>query len=68
MPITDRHREVESRFRKLLIDADLPEPDDVEYDPDSVVFFWHGPKVAVCVDFDRAEPLGSRRRFSRRVS
>jgi hypothetical protein len=53
MPITDRHREVESRFRKVLTDAALPEPDDVEYDPDSVVFFWHGPKVVVCVDFDK---------------
>ena len=52
MPITDKHRAAESRFRRLLADAALPEPDTVEYEPESVVFLWHGPKVAVCVDFD----------------
>ena len=52
MPITDRHRDAESRFRRLLTDAALPEPDAVEYEPESVVFFWHAPKVAVFVDFD----------------
>ena len=54
MPITDRHRDAESRFRKLLTDAALPAPDDVEYERESVVFFWHAPKVAVFVDFDRS--------------
>ena len=56
MPITDRHREAESRFRRLLTDAALPEPDDVEYEPESVVFYWRAPKVAVFVDFDGNEP------------
>ena len=58
MPITARHRDAESRFRKLLTDAALPEPDDVEYEPASVVFFWHEPKVAVFVDFDRSPSAG----------
>jgi hypothetical protein len=54
MPITGKHREVEARFRQLLADASLPEPDAVEYEPASVVFFWHAPKAAVVVDFDDA--------------
>jgi hypothetical protein len=48
---TSRHQEVESRFRELLADAELP-PDDVGYESESVVFYWHEPKVAVVVDFD----------------
>jgi hypothetical protein len=48
------HEEVEARFRALLESADLPAPDDVGYEPDSVVFYWHEPKLAVCVDFDDA--------------
>jgi hypothetical protein len=59
MSITDRHRDAESRFRKLLTDAALPEPDDVEYEHESVVFFWHAPKVAVFVDFDRSQTPAS---------
>jgi hypothetical protein len=52
MPITPRHRTVEARFRRLLADAELPEPDAVDYEPEAVVFFWHEPKAAVAVDFD----------------
>jgi len=50
VPITPQHRHAESRFRELLAGADVPEPDDVEYQPGSVVFLWHEPKVAVFVD------------------
>ena len=49
---TARHQEVESHFRELLSDASLPAPDDVGYEPESVVFYWHEPKLAVVVDFD----------------
>jgi hypothetical protein len=49
---TSRHQEVETRFRALVADADLPPPDDVGYEPESVVFYWHEPKLAVVVDFD----------------
>jgi hypothetical protein len=38
MEITDRHREVERRFRRLVADAELLEPDRVEYEPEAVVF------------------------------
>jgi hypothetical protein len=53
MEITDRHRDVERRFRRLVADAELLEPDRVEYEPEAVVFRWDGPKLAVAVDFDR---------------
>jgi hypothetical protein len=55
--ITARHHEVEARFRELVASADVPVPDDVDYEPGSVVFYWHGPKLAVVVDFD--DPLGT---------
>ena len=47
-----RHRAVESRFRQLVIDAELPPPDNVEYLFESIMFRWEGPKVAVVVDLD----------------
>jgi hypothetical protein len=50
--ITAKHRVVEARFRQLVADAELPEPDDVGYEPASVVFYWHRDKLVVCVDFD----------------
>jgi hypothetical protein len=49
---TTRHHEVETRFRALVDDADLPAPDSVSYEPESVTFYWHEPKLAVVVDFD----------------
>jgi hypothetical protein len=59
MEITARHREVESRFRALVADNRLPEPDGVRYEQDAVVFLWEEPKLAVCVDFDEADDLPS---------
>jgi hypothetical protein len=50
------HEEVEARFRRLLRDADLPEPDGAAREPGSVTFYWHGPKVAVIVDLDDGGP------------
>ena len=49
---TGRHLEIEARFRELVDEAELEAPDAVEYEPESVVFYWHGPKLAVFVDFD----------------
>jgi hypothetical protein len=49
---TSMHREVETHFRALLADNDLPAPDAVGYEPESVVFYWREPKLAVVVDFD----------------
>jgi hypothetical protein len=55
VPPSARHLEVESRLTELLAEADLPAPDRVEHEDDSVVFFWDGPRVAICVDLDREE-------------
>jgi hypothetical protein len=55
MEITARHREVEERFRQLVADAELLAPDRVSYEPEGVVFFWDGPKLAVAVDFERPD-------------
>jgi hypothetical protein len=52
MSCTARHQEAEARFRELLESAELPGPDEVGYEPDSVVFYWHEPEVAVFVDFE----------------
>jgi len=52
MRATERHREAEERFRELLGEAELPAPDEVGYEPESVVFYWHEPKLAVFVDFE----------------
>ena len=38
---------VDTRARDLLREADLPEPDEVEYLEDEVVFKWHESKTAV---------------------
>jgi hypothetical protein len=55
MDITPRHREAETRFRRLIEEGGIEPPDAVEHDADSVTFFWHGPKLAVIVDLDDAE-------------
>ena len=49
---TTRHDELEARFRALVDEADLPVPDSVSYEPESVTFYWHEPKLAVVIDFD----------------
>ena len=49
---TPRHQEAEARFRELVRNADLDQPDEVEYRHDELVFLWHGPKVAVVVELD----------------
>jgi hypothetical protein len=43
-------QEVESAMRELVERAGLPEPDEVEYDPDSILLLWHEHKLAVVVD------------------
>ena len=52
MAPTTKHDEIETRFRTLVDDADLPAPDSVSYEPASVTFYWHEQKLAVAVDFD----------------
>ncbi len=50
MEPTPRHVAAEVRFRRLLRDAELAEPDGVEYATETLTFFWDGPKVAVVVE------------------
>jgi hypothetical protein len=56
MQPTARHQHVESTFRELVQDAGLSAPDHVDYVPESVIFYWEEPRVAVFVDFDQDEP------------
>jgi hypothetical protein len=49
---TTRHEEVEAHFRALLEDEGMLAPDDVGYEPGSVVFYWNEPKLAVVIDFE----------------
>lgn len=55
MPTHPTHEEVEQRLRDLIADAGLPDPDDVAYEPRSVVFLWKEQQLAVAVDLD--DPL-----------
>jgi len=55
MPVSEAHRDAEARFRALLVEAELPEPDSVAYEANSIVCFWEESKVAVIVDLDDAE-------------
>jgi len=52
MEPSSRHRLAEASFRRLITSAGLDQPDEVDYDPDSLIFRWAGPKVAVVVDLD----------------
>src|SRR4051812_49912738 len=52
MAITSEHAAAERAFRELLPGAGLPQPDEVEYRDESVVFLWHESKLAVIVDLD----------------
>jgi hypothetical protein len=52
MAITGEHAAAERALRELLPDAGLPQPDEVEYREESVVFLWHETKLAVIVDLD----------------
>ena len=44
--------EAERRFRELLEDADLREPDEIRYDPenDELVCFWHEDALVVHIE------------------
>lgn len=52
MPPTSQHLAAERALRELLPQADLPQPDEVEYREESVVFLWHEQKLAVFIDLD----------------
>ena len=54
MQPTARHLTAESRFRDLLREAELAEPDRVDYALEELTFFWEESKVAVVVELDPA--------------
>ena len=44
-------------MRELLAEGGLALPDDVIYEPNSIVLRWAGPKLAVVVDLDPVPEL-----------
>ena len=52
MATTSEHVAAEQALRKLLPSTGLPQPDEVEYREESVVFLWHETKLAVVIDLD----------------
>ena len=58
-PTNRTPKEVEERFREVLAEGDMAQPDDVEYDPaaNELIFFWHEPKVAIVVELDSDGPV-----------
>jgi hypothetical protein len=51
----DLKARAERRMLRLLNDAGLPVPDEVQYGEACVRFLWHDRKVAVVVDLDDFE-------------
>ena len=51
------HATVEQRFRDLLADHALPEPDEVAHWRDAVLFGWRDTKALVVIDLDELEDL-----------
>ena len=50
--MSTRHRQIETRMRELLADANLPAPDDVAHVSRAVIFVWYDTKAFVLVDLD----------------
>ena len=49
------HATAESTFRQLLRSNGMPEPDEVAYWRDAIVFGWRDSKAIVVVDLDEAD-------------
>ena len=56
MPANAQHRAAETRFRALLDEADVPHPDRVDYESDSLIFYWDDSKPAVVIELTDAPP------------
>jgi hypothetical protein len=52
MATIDQKQRAERRFLKLLEDAGLPAPDEVQYGHECIRLLWHDRKVAVVVELD----------------
>jgi hypothetical protein len=62
MEPSPKHRAAEADFRRLLESGGLAQPDLVDYEPDSIVLRWSGPKLAVVVDLETPADAGARGR------
>ena len=61
MATIDRKQRAERKMLRLLEDAGLPAPDEVQYGENCVRLLWHDRKVAVVVeldDFDEIDAQG----------
>jgi hypothetical protein len=54
-----RALEAEARFRQLLADNDLPEPDEVEHRPGELLFLYHDRRLAVVVELAQSSSSSS---------
>jgi hypothetical protein len=52
MPDHDRHHQAEARFRALLTESGLPQPDEVAHLRRCLVFLWEPSKSVVLIDLD----------------
>jgi hypothetical protein len=52
MTDTTRHAEIETRFRELLREADVPPPDETAHLSRAVIFVWFDSKAFVLIDLD----------------
>ena len=52
MDTTTEHEAAERDMRELLEQAELPQPDEVEYRERSILMLWHETKLAVVIDLD----------------
>ena len=50
MATQEQLQAADARMRDLLDAGDLPQPDQVEYREDEVVFMWNEPKAAVVLE------------------
>jgi hypothetical protein len=53
--------ECEANARKVLTDAGLPEPDEVEYGCGCIRFFFHESKTVLVIDIDDYGAVDARR-------
>lgn len=54
-------KKAERRLRELLAEAQVAEPDEVEYGPRSITMFWHSVKKSISVDVTEDGQIGESR-------
>jgi hypothetical protein len=56
MPDHARHDDAEARFRALLDQSGLPQPDEVAHLRRCLIFLWEPSKFVVLIDLDELAP------------